>query len=59
MTHKQEAGPKRWGPPRTVRLADLDPVTREIILAILRGRDNAAKASPPRTDPPEDDTPSD
>jgi hypothetical protein len=35
---------KRWGPARVVRLDSLDPVTREIVLAILRARENAAKA---------------
>ena len=34
-----------WGPPRTLRLDTLDPVTRDIIRAILTARDNA-KAAP-------------
>jgi hypothetical protein len=33
---------KRWGPRRTVRLTDLDPVTAGIIRAILTARENAA-----------------
>ena len=41
---------KRWGPPRVLRLDSLDPVTRDIIRAILAARENAAKAdgSPPQ-----------
>lgn len=35
----------RWGPPRVVRLDTLDPVTRDIIRAILTARENAAKAA--------------
>ena len=34
----------RWGPPRVLRLDTLDPVTRDIIRAILTARENAAKA---------------
>lgn len=34
----------RWGPQRWVRLDSLDPVTRDIIRAILVARENAAKA---------------
>lgn len=34
----------RWGPPRTLRLDALDPVTRDIIRAILTGRENAEAA---------------
>ena len=37
---------KRWGPDgRVVRLDSLDPVTREIVVSILRARKNAAAAS--------------
>ena len=35
----------RWGPVRTLRLDSLDPVTRDIIRAILTARENA-KAAP-------------
>ena len=36
---------KRWGPDgRIVRLDSLDPVTREVIVTILRARRNAAAA---------------
>jgi hypothetical protein len=35
----------RWGPPRILRLDTLDPVSREIIAAILTARENAAKAA--------------
>jgi hypothetical protein len=36
---------KRWGPDgRVVRLDSLDPVTREIVVSILRARKNAAEA---------------
>lgn len=35
----------RWGPPRILRLDELDPVTRDIIHAILTARENA-KAAP-------------
>jgi hypothetical protein len=35
----------RWGPPRILRLDTLDPVTRQIIGAILTARENA-KAAP-------------
>ena len=38
---------KRWGPPRVLRLDTLDPVSREIIAAILTARENAAKAETP------------
>ncbi len=34
----------RWGPQRVLRLDTLDPVTRDIIRAILAARENAAKA---------------
>ena len=38
----------RWGPPRRLRLDTLDPVTRDIIRAILTARENAkAAAAPP------------
>ena len=37
----------RWGPPRVLRLDALDPVTRDIIRAILAARENAAKAETP------------
>ena len=33
----------RWGPSRTLRLDTLDPVTRDIIRAILTARENAAR----------------
>ena len=37
---------KRWGPDgRILRLDQLDPVTREIVLSIVRARQNAAAAS--------------
>ena len=32
----------RWGPPRVLRLDQLDPVTREIVTAIVEARRNAA-----------------
>ena len=36
---------RRWGPDgRVVRLDSLDPVTREVIVSILRARKNAAAA---------------
>ena len=36
---------RRWGPEgRVVRLDSLDPVTREVIVSILRARKNAAAA---------------
>jgi hypothetical protein len=35
----------RWGPPRILRLDVLDPVTRDIVRAILTARENA-KAAP-------------
>jgi hypothetical protein len=31
--------------PRVIRLADLDPITREIVVSILRARRSAAKAA--------------
>jgi hypothetical protein len=31
---------KRWGPPRIARLDSIDPVSREIILAILQAAAN-------------------
>ena len=34
----------RWGPTRTLRLDTLDPVTRDIIRAILAARENAKAA---------------
>ena len=37
----------RWGPPRVLRLDTLDPVTRDIVAAILTARENAAKAAQP------------
>jgi len=37
----------RWGPPRILRLDTLDPVSQEIIAAILTARGNAAKAAEP------------
>lgn len=36
---------KRWGPPRVLRLDTLDPVSREIIAAILTARENAKAAA--------------
>jgi hypothetical protein len=38
---------RRWGPPRILRLDTLDPVSQEIIAAILAARANAAKAAEP------------
>ena len=35
----------RWGPPRRLRLDTLDPVTRDIIRAILTARENAKAAA--------------
>ena len=35
----------RWGPPRILRLDELDSTSREIIAAILTARANAAKAA--------------
>ena len=43
----QTAMRARWGPPRILRLDTLDPVTRQIIGAILTARENAAKADAP------------
>jgi hypothetical protein len=37
----------RWGPPRTLRLDTLDPVTADIVRAILTARENATKVAPP------------
>ena len=36
---------RRWGPPRILRLDQLDPATRDIIRCILTARANAAKAA--------------
>jgi hypothetical protein len=36
---------RRWGPQRIVRLDTLDPITRDIIRAILTARENAKAAS--------------
>lgn len=36
---------RRWGPVRTLRLDTLDPVTRDIIRAILTAQENAKAAS--------------
>jgi hypothetical protein len=36
---------RRWGPQRIVRLDQLDPVTADIVRAILTARENA-KAAP-------------
>ena len=50
MPHAQRGklgAAKRWGPARTVRLTDLDPVTADIIRAILTARENAAAALDP------------
>jgi hypothetical protein len=35
----------RWGPPRILRLDTLDPVTRDIVRAILTAQENAKAAS--------------
>jgi hypothetical protein len=35
----------RWGPPRILRLDQLDPVTAEIVRAVLTARENATKAA--------------
>ena len=40
----QAAMRKRWGPQRVLRLDQLDPVTREVILSIVEARRNAAAA---------------
>jgi hypothetical protein len=44
-----EAGRKgmraRWGPQRVLRLDQLDPVTRDIVTAIVEARKNAAEAA--------------
>jgi len=48
MPHAQRGklgAAKRWGPARTVRLTDLDPVTADIIRAILTARENAKAAA--------------
>jgi hypothetical protein len=46
---KAEAGAlgarNRWGPPRILRLDQLDPITAEIVRAIVTARENA-KAAP-------------
>jgi hypothetical protein len=47
---KAEAGAlgarRRWGPDgRLIRLSNLDPVTREVVLTIIRARRNAAEAA--------------
>lgn len=36
---------RRWGPPRILRLDELDPPTRDVIECILTARANAAKAA--------------
>ena len=36
---------KRWGPPRILRLDQLDPGTRGIVEAVLAARRNAAEAA--------------
>ena len=36
----------RWGPQRILRLDELDPVTREIVTAIVDARANATAAKP-------------
>ena len=38
----------RWGPPRILRLDELDAGTRGIVEAILAARANAAEAAKPR-----------
>lgn len=35
----------RWGPPRILRLDQLDATTAEIVRAVLTARENAAKAA--------------
>jgi hypothetical protein len=35
----------RWGPQRTIHLRDLDPVTADIIRAILTARKNVTEAA--------------
>ena len=35
----------RWGPPRVLRLDALDPVTRDIVTAIVEARRHAAEAA--------------
>ena len=46
---KAEAGAlgarNRWGPPRILRLDSLDPVTADIVRAIVGARKNAAEAA--------------
>jgi hypothetical protein len=46
---KAEAGAlgarNRWGPPRILRLDSLDPVTADIVRAIVEARKNAAEAA--------------
>jgi hypothetical protein len=37
----------RWGPPRVLRYDQLDPVTADIVRAIVEARKNAAAASDP------------
>jgi hypothetical protein len=37
----------RWGPARVLRLDTLDPVTRDIVRAILTARKNASEAATP------------
>jgi hypothetical protein len=37
----------RWGPQRVLRLDQLDPITADIVRAILAARANAAAASDP------------
>lgn len=36
---------RRWGPPRILRLDELDPPTRDVIQCILTARANAQKAA--------------
>jgi hypothetical protein len=38
---------RRWGPQRVLRLDELDPVTREIVLAVLAARENARQKLTP------------
>ena len=45
VANGRQAMRSRWGPQRWVKLADLDPVTRGIITAILDASANA-KAAP-------------
>ncbi|HEY5435449.1 MAG TPA: hypothetical protein VIK13_09465 [Candidatus Limnocylindrales bacterium] len=48
MPHRERGklgAAKRWGPARVVRLDQLDPVTADIVRAILTAREHAAEAA--------------